>query len=191
MGWSPPASSPARGADRRGCSPLSGRRIKGRYFHRTVAAAHCGGRHCRFRIWLHHQQGRRQWAWSLFCVSPLDPFFDQTASVEAGQAPWQLTQASVCKPSHHLTTGVYQHHPLVNFHLRVSILPGRCEIAKNFRVGGRIIAAAVSLAARFSHPPRGKLQIFATRRLCRYQDYLCQRVSGEIFKFGELVLRQT
>ena len=29
---------------------------------------------------------------------------------------------SVCKPSHHLTTGIYQHHPLVNFHLRVSIL---------------------------------------------------------------------
>ena len=94
---------------------------------------------------------------------------------------------SVCKPSHHLTTGVYQHHPLVNFHLRVSILPGRCEIGKIFRVGGRIFAAAVSLAARFSHPPRGKLQIFATRRLCRYQDYLSQRVSGEIFKFGELV----
>ena len=94
---------------------------------------------------------------------------------------------SVCKPSHHLTTGIYQHHPLVNFHLRVSILPGRCEIRKIFRVGGRIFAAAVCLAARFSHPPRGKLQIFATRRLCRYQDYLCQRVSGEIFEFGELV----
>ena len=39
---------------------------------------------------------------------------------------------SVCKPSHHLTTGVYQHHPLVNFHLRVSILPGRCEIGRRF-----------------------------------------------------------
>ena len=70
---------------------------------------------------------------------------------------------SVCKPSHHLTTGIYQHHPLVNFHLRVSILPGRCEIRKIFRVGGRIFAAAVSAwrpdfrtlraaSSRFSRP---------------------------------------
>ena len=70
---------------------------------------------------------------------------------------------SVCKPSHHLTTGVYQHHPLVNFHLRVSILPGRCEIGKIFRVGGRIFARPLSAwrpdfrtlraaSSRFSRP---------------------------------------